>query len=747
MRIPQELREREQWVIAGPDKRPWSTTGFPASVVDPSTWTDFYSASMVAAQWGAGVGYVLHESDPFSCIDLDVKEDTDPDMLEIFQAAIEGFDSYTEYSRSGKGFHIWVRGKVGLGCRGGGIEIYSQERFIICTGNVVRDVPIAERQELLDNSVANIRAGQNNTAAEVLVEVDATLTDEQIWERASTAVNADKFLALWNCTCASGTPDKKVEGSYTALGYPSQSEADLALLSMLTFYSKSNEQCRRIFRRSGLGQRGKAQKNDYYLNNTLKLIRGRIEAAEHQEAAIRVSGEKLLETVKKELPEVAPGGLPWPPGFMGELAKWLHAQAPRPVQEVSIVSALGAIAGVAGRAFNINRSGLNLYIVLVARSAIGKEAIHSGLSKLAFDISQGCSTFSNFLDFADYASGPALIKSLGERNSFLNIAGEWGRKMRKMADDLHEGPMSSLRTAMTNLYQKSSAGTMVGGIGYSNKEKDVKSVDGVAYSMLGETTPDTFYESLTNTMMQDGFMSRFIVVEYTGLRPELNTSGGYPLSMQFKDYLSKMSDACAGDRGGSAYSVMGNEEAVAMLDAFNKECDTQINATEDESWRQMWNRAHLKALKISGLLAVADDYEKPVVTAEHARWALDVVKRDIHIMSKKMKDGDVGDGDMVRELKMMSVMREYLRGPVPKSYNILEPMRAQGIVPRKYLQVRVQKVNSFVKFRNGQTAALDQCLKSMSDSGYIVEIQKDKLPQEWGYHGRCYRIIDLSKEN
>ncbi|HEY2417991.1 MAG TPA: hypothetical protein VGH84_08725, partial [Steroidobacteraceae bacterium] len=50
---------------------------------------------------------------------------------------------------------MWVRGKIGEGRKRGGVEIYSQERFIACTGRSlhVEPLPIAERQALLSNMV------------------------------------------------------------------------------------------------------------------------------------------------------------------------------------------------------------------------------------------------------------------------------------------------------------------------------------------------------------------------------------------------------------------------------------------------------------------------------------------------------------------------------------------------------------------------------------------------------------------
>lgn len=737
--IPDDLRVVPKWCIGAPDKSPYTLSGKHASVTDPVTWTDWYSASTIAAQWGADIGFVLGEEDEFACIDLDVKEGTSAEQLERYWKIIQAFDSYAEFSRSGKGVHIWVRGKIGMGARRDGVEVYSQQRFIICTGNALPgfDKPIAERQELLELLVDDIRRGSAAKQIE-LIEADQLESDEVIWKRAREASNADKFIQLCN-------------GDWAGQEYPSQSEADLSLLSMLCFYSRSNEQVRRMFRATKLGQRAKAVKNDKYLDRTLATIRGRQEVEDQRvevgkKAAVEIVN-KLSEIqrvphVIKSLPLIS-NELSWPPGMVGELAKWFYSISPRPVREVSIVSALGVVAGVYGRAFNINGSGLNLYIVLVARSGIGKEAMHSSISKLIHIMLNTAPAFSEFVDFSDFASGPALVKSISSKTSFVNVAGEWGRKLRKMSDDHSEGPMSSLRTVMTNLYQKSSAGTIVGGIGYSDKDKDIKSVNGVAYSMIGETTPETFYESLTNTMMQDGFMSRFIVVEHTGKRPDLNPSTDAPIPQNVYSALINSAERALSCPPNAFWDVAMSSDAKDMMDDFDTHCTKEINGTEDESWRQMWNRGHLKALKVAGLLAVADNPMTPIVTQQHADWALQLINRDICIMGKKITEGDVGSGDAVRERKMLTTLAEYLRQPITPGYQLNDDMRKNGVVARKYLQIRLQKTNCFVKHHLGQSAALDMTLRSLIDSGYLTDLSKEKLPADWNFTGKCYRIVSL----
>lgn len=819
MNLPYELRERPQWAVAGASKAPMAAGPQGGlrlvSVTEPSTWMTFEQACEIAwanretvtthvtsdgvtvRQVGLEIGYILNAADPFTCIDLDVKDaestPNDPSKWttaedwDRYLSIVEHFSSYTERSRSGKGIHVWVRGNIGRGFRRDGVEIYSQERFIISTGTVWNPKPIEDREFLLTNMVQMMRpVGKEVLLEELPEEAD----DWYILQIAISAANGDKFTDLW-------------KGKWREYDFPSQSEADLALMSMFTFYSESNAQCRRLFRESGLGKREKATKNDTYLNNTLKTIRDRqarersvelsgiLQAAETVQqlaneeiqrlqggvppaqqvagpfgatpprtvAPLQVvgTGEPVVTPPPSEgqLAQLAPvtesakqagaEGIAWPPGFVGALAQFLYNSSYLPIKEVSIASALGLMAGICGKAWHIPKSGLNLYIVLVARSAIGKEALHTGIATIVSACVRDFPQFGNFVDFTEYVSGPALIKACAQNTSFVNVSGEWGRRMKRIAmEDDREGPMTTLRTQMTNLYQKSAPLSIVGGLGYSSQENNIEALQSVAYSMVGESTPQTFYDSLTESMMEDGFLSRFLVIAYDGDRPDKNPKMIDQPDSALTKYLTGMAFQADTNIGnGLSQPVERTEEAAKILSDFDERASNNIRSTNDEARRQMWNRATLKVLRVAALLAVGDNYMHPVIEKRHCDWAIDLIMSDIAIMQKRMESGDVGLNDTSRERKAVTIIQEYLSKPVPKSYKVSDDMRQAGIIPRPYLQQRTARVSSFYKHKFGPNKALDETLSQLISSGYVMEVKGDKLVDMFNYHGRAFRVLRL----
>lgn len=451
------------------------------------------------------------------------------------------------------------------------------------------------------------------------------------------------------------------------------------------------------------------------------------------------------------MPNVAPAAnaqpateekYPWPPGFAGQLATFIYHSSYLPVREVSIAATLGLLAGVCGRAFTISGKSTSLYIILVAKSAIGKDAMHDQIPKL-IEMAQ-VPMAERFINASNFASGPALHKAILKQPGFLNLQGEFGHTLKRMAN-LRDAPMQDLRRTMTDAFAK----TRLEGKSYSDGEKTMPGVEWPALSFLGETTPGTFYEALSHDMLADGFMSRFLVIAHEGARPLPNEARSLELEpqelAQWRAIVARAIPYQQTINMPPPIEVQfANADAYDKLKEFELKCGDAVNASgDDESRRQMWNRAHLKSLQIAALLAVADNEVFPKIDLGHATWAITVVRNHIEAFSAKLNSGDIGSDDLSRETKLLSLMQKYAKTQPGLSYKIPPSMREKGVIPRRYFQMNISKVSAFCNHKLGTVAALDQTIRSMIDSGYLVEVPKDKMDLEWGSQGKCYYIAHL----
>jgi len=144
--LPEELRQRHQWVVRKLEERDGKPTKVPyiaggggkASSTDSLTWRSFEEA-VQALETGrySGIGFVFSSGDPFAGVDLDDCRDPETGELEEWAAKIvEAFGSYAEVSQSGTGVHIIVMGKAPNKKRGK-VEAYSSERYFTMTGWVL----------------------------------------------------------------------------------------------------------------------------------------------------------------------------------------------------------------------------------------------------------------------------------------------------------------------------------------------------------------------------------------------------------------------------------------------------------------------------------------------------------------------------------------------------------------------------------------------------------------------------------
>jgi primase-polymerase (primpol)-like protein len=144
--IPEELKARPQWVNfeAVPrlngrlDKVPYTPgTRRKASSTDLLTWGTFEDA-LAGLDHLDGVGFVFCSGDPYVGVDLDNCVDPQTGEINVWAwRIIEVLDSYTEYSPTGKGVHIIVKGRTPSAVKRDEIEMYSTMRFFTITGHVI----------------------------------------------------------------------------------------------------------------------------------------------------------------------------------------------------------------------------------------------------------------------------------------------------------------------------------------------------------------------------------------------------------------------------------------------------------------------------------------------------------------------------------------------------------------------------------------------------------------------------------
>ena len=144
--LPEELRQRRQWVVWKLEERGGKPTKVPyiaggsgkASSTDSLTWRSFEEA-VQALETGRynGIGFVFSSGDPFAGVDLDDCRNPETGELEEWaEKIVEDFGGYAEVSQSGTGVHIIIKGKAPNKKRGK-VEAYSLERFFAMTGQVL----------------------------------------------------------------------------------------------------------------------------------------------------------------------------------------------------------------------------------------------------------------------------------------------------------------------------------------------------------------------------------------------------------------------------------------------------------------------------------------------------------------------------------------------------------------------------------------------------------------------------------
>lgn len=760
--IPEELKALRQWLVwrledigaKRPTKVPYNAiTGKLASVSEPSDWCDFNTAVARSSNY-SGIGFVFSNNDSYSFIDLDDSSQGNNyqadfnRQLKIFKE----FDSYSEVSPSGKGLHIIVKGNVPSGRRRSFIEIYSSLRYATFTGNVYHNKPIVDCQDKLTQLWEQMGTGVATTVYNG--DAEEKSTDAEIVSAAGNAVNGDKFKIL-------------LEGKWQDI-YPSQSEADFAFIDIVSFYTQNRKQIARIFKASPLGQRDKAKRSSYIESMILRSFDRMLPQIDFDgfknalEAKVAEVQSELPLGVKRDVEQIrkptiaipkSENNLSLPPGLLGELAQFIYQAAPRPVPEIALAGAIGLMAGIVGRAYNVSGTGLNQYILVLAKTGRGKESAATGIDKLMNAIKMQVPTSKRFRGPGIINSGQALVKYLSNvSNCFVSVLGEFGITIERISNHNANPSDKMLYQMLLDLYNKSGYGQTYQPSIYSKKEDNIDITDSPALTILGESTHKLFYDALNEEMISAGLLPRFLIIEYNGIRVDLNENHTtVQPSMILVDRFASLVASCEQImHSKKVINVAINKEAAEVLRGFDRTSTFKINSEPNDVIAELWNRAHMKAMRLAALVAVGINMWQPVITEQYADWAISLVQNDIKALSSKFEQGLIGTNSYEAKqiAEIIKAMKDYIVRDFAGVEKYLQGktshlMHTDKIVTYSYISKRLISLACYRLDKSGSTYAIKRALQVLLDSDRIREIGKTELSQKYGTTQRSFIVNDL----
>jgi len=418
-----------------------------------------------------------------------------------------------------------------------------------------------------------------------------------------------------------------------------------------------------------------------------------------------------------------------------------------------LAAAIGLMAGICGRAYNISGTGLNQYVLLLAMTGAGKEAAASGINKLMGTIKMQVPTSTGFIGPSEISSGSALFKYLGNASqSFISLLGEFGLRLQQMSSPNANGSEVSLRRMFLDLYNKSGYSEILHASVYSDKANNTSAVPSPSFSILGESTPERFYGALNEDMISEGLLPRFLLIEYKGNRPPLNEHHTAVVpNFSLIERLAALAAQCETVNHSNprrVINVQATSEASTLLYNFDKYADNRINSSNKEVIRQLWNRAHIKVLKLSALLAVGENMIEPTITSEHMKWSADLVQADIAALTERFEAGEIGSNsfEVKQSGEIIRLIKEYVKSPYEKieKYSKFPTLHADKIVPYAFIQRRLVASSAFRNDRAGATFAIKRAVQNLIDADRINEAGKVYMKDKHGTNQRCFVISDLS---
>jgi len=280
-------------------------------------------------------------------------------------------------------------------------------------------------------------------------------------------------------------------------------------------------------------------------------------------------------------------------------------------------------------------------------------------------------------------------------------------------------------------------------------EESVGSIASPCFTLVTESTFGAVDALLAHDSLKKGFTPRFLIVMTKADRPYDNPSAS---EVQLDPYLVEKLAGCYSASMANSNPLRGanvtfSPEAQDLHNRFDRETTDLMNMGGNSPEGIIWNRSHLKALKLATLIAAGINPYCPHIDAEIMRWAIAVERHCTEQLLAEMESGEVGEStEAVRLNRVVKALADYVttkHSELPKGYRVSADLHSKYIVTFTYLHNKLSNTAPFRK--NGYKEPRDlirDSLKILVEKGELAEINKAVMAKDHNHRTEGWIIAN-----
>jgi Bifunctional DNA primase/polymerase, N-terminal len=392
-------------------------------------------------------------------------------------------------------------------------------------------------------------------------------------------------------------------------------------------------------------------------------------------AAMKAHPEADNDDVVETLPAVSdnssglPEALCYPPGAVGEFARWITACSRFPSPHLSLAASLALTAGLIGRRYK-GPTGLrsNIYIVGLAESGFGKDITIRATGALA-DSTRAGEKVSQALFIDEIRSLPGLAGKLRKSPSAVAVVDEFGKFL-----SLHTGRnVAAHREEITTALMQLTGAPQGFWGGQEKAAGNIPRIIQPCLSLHGISTPATFWAALSSGNISEGLLGRLVLIDAGNAAPVKVRRPASTIDIVPEELSDKVNALLGGGYGkyggGPLYALNASSETrphpimtadwAPGVDDIFEDFDDQMRGLRNKmaaDYRPILNRVGENAARLALIVAVGCDPQAPVITKEIQEWANTVAKASFDTMIRGADDNIADNEKSAEYLRVRTIV-------------------------------------------------------------------------------------------